>query len=113
MSILVRFTGAPGMTAEKYDETMPRIEASGTFPSPRDACTFAQIRSATSRPARASVSGRMIANSSPPWREAMSVPRRLVWIARATRPWSRQPTCAPAWPRVPRRPPPETASVEE
>jgi hypothetical protein len=32
MSILVRFTGAPGMTAEKYDETMPRIEASGEFP---------------------------------------------------------------------------------
>jgi hypothetical protein len=32
MSILVRFTGAPGMTAEKYDETMPRIEESGEFP---------------------------------------------------------------------------------
>jgi hypothetical protein len=32
MSILVRFTGAPSMTAEKYDETMPRIEASGKFP---------------------------------------------------------------------------------
>ena len=32
MSILVRFTGAPGLTAEKYDETMPRIEASGEFP---------------------------------------------------------------------------------
>ena len=32
MSILVRFTGAPGMTAEKYDETLPRIEASGEFP---------------------------------------------------------------------------------
>jgi hypothetical protein len=32
MSILVRFTGAPGMTAEKYDATMPAIEASGQFP---------------------------------------------------------------------------------
>ena len=32
MSILVRFTGAPGLTAEMYDETMPRIEASGKFP---------------------------------------------------------------------------------
>jgi hypothetical protein len=32
MSILVRFTGAPGLSAETYDATMPRIEASGTFP---------------------------------------------------------------------------------
>jgi hypothetical protein len=32
MSILVRFTGAPGMSAEKYDGVMPRIEASGEFP---------------------------------------------------------------------------------
>jgi hypothetical protein len=32
MSILVRFIGAPGMTAEKYDETLPTIEASGEFP---------------------------------------------------------------------------------
>jgi hypothetical protein len=32
MSILVRFTAAPGMTAEKYDTTMPPIEASGTWP---------------------------------------------------------------------------------
>jgi len=32
MSILVRFTGAPGMTAEKYDATQTRIEASGKFP---------------------------------------------------------------------------------
>jgi hypothetical protein len=32
MSILVRFTGAPSMTAEKYDATMPVIEASGQFP---------------------------------------------------------------------------------
>jgi hypothetical protein len=32
MSILVRFTGAPGMTAEKYDSTMPTIEAAGEFP---------------------------------------------------------------------------------
>jgi hypothetical protein len=32
MSVLVRFTGAPSMTAEKYDATMPAIEASGQFP---------------------------------------------------------------------------------
>jgi hypothetical protein len=32
MSILVRFTGAPSMTADLYDETMPSIEASGQFP---------------------------------------------------------------------------------
>jgi hypothetical protein len=32
MSILARFTGAPSMTAEKYDATMPSIEASGQFP---------------------------------------------------------------------------------
>ena len=32
MSILVRFIGAPSMTAEKYDVTMPAIEASGQFP---------------------------------------------------------------------------------
>jgi hypothetical protein len=32
MSILVRFTGAHDMTAEKYDETLPQIEASGEFP---------------------------------------------------------------------------------
>jgi hypothetical protein len=32
MSILVRFTGAPTMTAEKYDATLPNIEASGPFP---------------------------------------------------------------------------------
>ena len=32
MSILVRFIGAPGMTAEKYDATLPTIEASGEFP---------------------------------------------------------------------------------
>ena len=32
MSILVRFTGAPSLTAEKYDGTMPRIEAAGEFP---------------------------------------------------------------------------------
>ena len=32
MSILVRFTGAPGMTADKYDATMPSIESSGEFP---------------------------------------------------------------------------------
>jgi hypothetical protein len=32
MSILVRFTGAPGMTADLYDHAMPSIEASGEFP---------------------------------------------------------------------------------
>lgn len=32
MSILVRFTGAPSMTADKYDEVLPRIEAAGEFP---------------------------------------------------------------------------------
>ena len=32
MSILVRFTGAPGMSADMYDQTMPAIEASGQFP---------------------------------------------------------------------------------
>lgn len=32
MSILVRFTGAPNMTAEKYDAVLPTIEASGEFP---------------------------------------------------------------------------------
>jgi hypothetical protein len=32
MSILVRFTGAPSMTAEKYDETIPLVEESGEFP---------------------------------------------------------------------------------
>ncbi len=32
MSILVRFTGAPSMTAQKYDETLPRIESAGDFP---------------------------------------------------------------------------------
>lgn len=32
MSILVRFTGSPGLTAAMYDETMPKIEAAGQFP---------------------------------------------------------------------------------
>ena len=32
MSILVRFTGAPSLTAAKYDETQAAIEASGPFP---------------------------------------------------------------------------------
>ena len=32
MSILVRFTGAPSLTAEKYDATLPTIEASGEWP---------------------------------------------------------------------------------
>ena len=34
MSILVRFTGAPSLTAAQYDATMPSIEASGEFPPP-------------------------------------------------------------------------------
>ncbi len=32
MSILVRFTGAPSATAQKYDETLPLVKASGEFP---------------------------------------------------------------------------------
>ena len=32
MSILVRFTGAPSMTAAKYDEVLPLIQAAGQFP---------------------------------------------------------------------------------
>jgi hypothetical protein len=32
MSILVRFTGAPSVTSEKYDETIRRLEAAGDFP---------------------------------------------------------------------------------
>ena len=32
MSILVPFTGAPSMTTEKYDATMPALEATGEFP---------------------------------------------------------------------------------
>jgi hypothetical protein len=32
MSILVRFTTAAGMTAQKYDDTLPLIEASGQWP---------------------------------------------------------------------------------
>ena len=32
MSILVRFTGAPSMSAQKYDEVLPRIESAGEFP---------------------------------------------------------------------------------
>ncbi len=32
MSILVRFVGAPSMTQQVYDETLPRVEASGQFP---------------------------------------------------------------------------------
>jgi hypothetical protein len=32
MSILVRFTGAPTVTTEQYDETLQRLEESGGFP---------------------------------------------------------------------------------
>jgi hypothetical protein len=32
MSILVRFTGASSMTAAKYEEVLPLIEAAGQFP---------------------------------------------------------------------------------
>jgi len=33
MSILVRFTGAPSMSTEKYDATMAALEAAGAFPT--------------------------------------------------------------------------------
>ncbi len=32
MSILVRFTGAPSVTSEKYDGTVRRLEQEGDFP---------------------------------------------------------------------------------
>ena len=32
MSIVVRFTGAPTVTKQKYDETIRRLESSGDFP---------------------------------------------------------------------------------
>src|SRR5947209_1030874 len=32
MSILARFTSAPSMNAKKYDDAMPKIEASGQWP---------------------------------------------------------------------------------
>jgi hypothetical protein len=32
MSILVRFTGAPGLTSDDYDRVNPLLEASGEFP---------------------------------------------------------------------------------
>ncbi len=32
MSILVRFTGAPTVTTQQYDETLRRLEQSGDFP---------------------------------------------------------------------------------
>ena len=32
MSILARFTSASGMNAKKYDDVMPKIEASGQWP---------------------------------------------------------------------------------
>ncbi len=32
MSILVRFTAAPSMSPEKYDESLRRLESSGGFP---------------------------------------------------------------------------------
>ena len=32
MSILVRFTGAPSLSSDRYDATMPTIEASGQWP---------------------------------------------------------------------------------
>jgi hypothetical protein len=32
MSILVRFTGAPTVTSEKYDETLRLLQESGDFP---------------------------------------------------------------------------------
>jgi hypothetical protein len=32
MSIVVRFTGAPTVTKQKYDETLRRLESEGDFP---------------------------------------------------------------------------------
>lgn len=32
MSIVVRFTGAPGVTSQKYDECLSRLESQGDFP---------------------------------------------------------------------------------
>jgi hypothetical protein len=32
MSILVRFTGAPSVTTEMYDETVRRLQSEGDFP---------------------------------------------------------------------------------
>lgn len=32
MSIAVRFTGAPSVTKQKYDETLDRLQAAGDFP---------------------------------------------------------------------------------
>ena len=32
MSIVVRFTGAPGVTTQKYDECLSRLESQGDFP---------------------------------------------------------------------------------
>ncbi len=32
MSIVVRFTGAPSVTTEKYDECVSRLESQGDFP---------------------------------------------------------------------------------
>ena len=32
MSIVVRFTGAPGVTTQKYDECLSRLESQGNFP---------------------------------------------------------------------------------
>ena len=32
MSILVRFTSAPSVSSQMYDETLPRVEAAGEFP---------------------------------------------------------------------------------
>jgi hypothetical protein len=32
MSIVVRFTGAPSVTTQQYDETLRRLESAGDFP---------------------------------------------------------------------------------
>ena len=39
-SVLVRFTGAPTLTTEKYDETIKRLEASAAGPWPPDGLAF-------------------------------------------------------------------------
>ncbi len=32
MSIVVRFTGAPSVTKQKYDDTLRQLESAGDFP---------------------------------------------------------------------------------
>jgi len=44
MSILVRFTGAPSMTAESNDATLPTVQASGEWPPDGLGTTSLQCR---------------------------------------------------------------------